>query len=81
MKKKSEMVLSLVNELMDEYKKNSKRSSGTAGGKRFSYDVFFPRKSLSTIHKIDDLIAEAYGFDEKSNLFLKTYDMEFRTDE
>jgi len=78
--KKSDLVFSLVAELMDEYKKNSKRSHGNAGGKKISFDVFYPRKSLSTIHKIDDLIAEAYGLDEKSNLFLKTYDLEFRAD-
>jgi len=77
---KAELVYSLVDGLMDEYKKNSKRSYGNAGGKKISFDVFFPRKSLSTIHKIDDLIAEAFGFDEESNHFLKSYDLEFRAD-
>lgn len=79
--KKSELIFSLVNELMHEYKKNSKRSFGNAGGRKYSYDVFYPRKSIATIHKIDDLIADAYGFDEKSKLFLKSYDIEFRTDD
>ena len=78
--KKAEVIFHLVDELMNEYKKYSKRSHGNAGGRKISFDVFYPKKSLSTIHKIDDLIAEAYGFDEKSNLFLKTYDLEFRSD-
>ena len=76
-----EKMMALVRELMEEYKINSKRSFGNAGGKKISFDVFFPRKSLSAIHKIDDFIAEAYGFDERANLFLKTYDIGFRADD
>ena len=43
-KKKSEFVFSLVNELMLEYKKNSKRSCGNAGGKKFHMTSFSPEK-------------------------------------
>jgi type I restriction-modification system DNA methylase subunit len=79
--RKSKDVFQLVNRLMQDYKKNSKRSTGNAGGKKYSYDVFFPRKSLSIIADIDNLIADIYGFDNDSATFLKTYDQKFRTDE
>jgi hypothetical protein len=79
--KRSKDVIHLVNLLMHDYKKNAKRSTGNAGGKKYTYDVFFPRKSLPIISEIDDLIADLYGFDNGSVIFLKTYDQQFRTDE
>jgi hypothetical protein len=77
----SNEVVNLAKELMKDYQIHSIRSSGNAGGRKISFDIFFPRKSIAIIHKIDDLVAEAYKFDNKINDFIKNYDIEFRTDE
>ena len=74
-------VTELVKKLMADYQNNSKRSTGNAGGKRINFDVFYPKKSFAIIHRIDDFIADGYGFSKQTNDFIKCYDIEYRSDE
>jgi len=70
----------LVTELMSDYLAHSYRKKASASGKKIEYDEFYPRKSINIIHEIDDLIAKIHGLSPEMNAFLKSYDLEFRTD-
>ncbi len=74
-------IIYLVNELMDDYKKNSAIKSTALGGSKVFYQEFYPRKSKQIINRIDDFIARIYGLTEEQNLFLKEYDLVWRIDE
>jgi hypothetical protein len=71
----------LVKDLMADYHKNSVVKSAVAGGKKIKYQEFYPRNSLRIINQIDDFLAPIYGLSEEENLFVKTYDLTWRTDE
>ncbi|OQA94640.1 MAG: putative type I restriction enzymeP M protein [Chloroflexi bacterium ADurb.Bin222] len=72
----------LVNNLMESYKSNAvRRSLRVRGGGVVLYDEFRPRRSLREIYAIDDAIAPLYSLTPEELEFLKTYDLEFRTDE
>ena len=72
----------LVNNLMESYKANAvRRSRRVRGGGTVLRDEFRPRHSLREIYAIDDAIAPLYSLTREELEFLKTYDLEFRTDE
>ena len=59
--------------------RNAYRKRASAGGKLIEYDEFYPRKSLNIIYKIDELISDIFEFTIEETNFLKTYDINFRT--
>jgi hypothetical protein len=71
----------LVNNLMESYKANAVRRSLRVRGGIVFYDEFRPRRSLREIYAIDEAIAPIYSLTSEELEFLKTYDLEFRTDE
>lgn len=60
--------------------KNAKRKkcTYTTTGK-VEYDEFYPGKSKHIMDKIDDLLAEHYGFTEAEKNYIKTFSLTFRT--
>ena len=76
-----EALAGLVDSLMKSYKKNAVRRRRRFGGRSVTYDEFRPRRSLQDIHAIDNVVADVYRLTDEENMFLKTYDLEFRTDE
>ena len=73
-------VKDLVFNLMEDYKSHSVIKTTRLGGKLSEYQEFYPRKSVQIINEIDDFIAPIYGLSEEQNEFLKTFDIEWRTD-
>lgn len=70
----------LIDDLMTSFKQNAVRRQRRFGGQLVVYDEFRPRRSLQQINAIDDVIAGIYRLADEENLFLKKYDLEFRTD-
>jgi hypothetical protein len=69
----------IVTELMEDFKKNAIRKHTqyqTTG--RVVYDEFRPGKSKHIIDKIDDLLAQHYGFADEEVDYIKNYNIEFR---
>jgi len=69
-----------INRLMNDYKENSSIKTTSLGGSRCEYQEFYPRRSIDIINEIDDFITQIYGLSPEMNAFLKSYDLEFRTD-
>ncbi len=67
--------------LMESYRGNAVRRQRRFSGRLVTYDEFRPRLSLREIWAIDDMIAPLYELTPEEIKFLKTYDLEFRTDE
>ena len=76
-----EALAGLIDSLMKSYKNNAARRRRRFGGRSVTYDEFRPRRSLQEIHAIDNVVADVYRLTDEENMFLKTYDLEFRTDE
>jgi len=70
----------LVTLLMKDYQKHSAIKTTRLGGKLSEYQEFYPRKSKNIINEIDDFIAPIYGISQEQNIFLKNFDIEWRTD-
>ena len=69
----------VVDNLMADYKKNSKRKeihSRKTG--KVVYDEFYPGLSKSIMDKIDDILAEYYGFTDEELDFIENYSVGFR---
>jgi hypothetical protein len=67
--------------LMRDYKKHSviKRNRYATG--EVAIQEFYPRRSKAVIDEIDDLLGILYGLSRKEAEYIKSYDIEFRTDE
>lgn len=70
-----------VEELMEDYKKNSVLKRGKYPTGTITYQEFYPRQSKAIIERIDDLLGMIYGLDEDEVEYVKTYDLKFRTEE
>jgi len=69
----------VFDELMEDYKRNAERKEcyyKTTG--KVKYDEFQPGLSKGIIDRIDDLLAECYGFTDEEKDFMKDFDIEFR---
>jgi len=69
----------LVDMLMENYKLNKvlkEKFSKLTGS--IEYEEFYPRKAKSIIDKIDDALAQHYGFTNKEKDFLINYDYKYR---
>jgi len=75
-----EKLQKLVKALMRDYKRHSilKRSRYPTG--EITLQEFYPRKSKPIIDQIDDLLGMAYGLSKKEVAYIKSCDLEFRTD-
>jgi hypothetical protein len=71
----------LIERLMSSYRENSIRRTRKFGGKTVTYDEFRPRRSIREIYAIDEAIAPLYGLTNQESVFIRNYDLEFRTDE
>jgi hypothetical protein len=67
--------------LMRDYKKNSVLKRGKYATGEITWQEFYPRKSKAIIDKIDDLLGMLYGLTRDQVEYIKSYDLEFRTDE
>ena len=66
-------------ELMEDYKENAKRKECTyAATGKVVYDEFYPGKSKHIIDKIDDFLANHYGFTDEEKDYIKTFSLTFR---
>ena len=67
-------------DLMMDFRHHARRKETyyqTTG--RVVYDEFFPRHSKSIIDKIDQLLAQHYGFTDEELDFIINYDIKYRT--
>jgi hypothetical protein len=71
----------LVVALMRDYKKHSILKRGRYPTGEITWQEFYPRRSKAIIDQIDDLLGMIYGLRRKEVEYIKTYDLEFRTDE
>lgn len=71
----------LVTALMRDYKKHSILKRGKYATGEITWQEFYPRKSKAIIDDIDDLLGMLYGLTRKEVEYVKTYALEFRTDE
>lgn len=65
----------LCDELMADYKAHS-----SVRGNSTRYQEFYPRKSKQIIDRIDDVLGELYNLTPEEVEYVKTYDLEYRTD-
>jgi len=70
-----------VRTLMKDYKKHSMLKEVRAAKGTVTIQEFYPRKSKDIIDEIDDLLGILYNLSKKEVDYIKSYDMEFRTDE
>ncbi|MFA5771975.1 MAG: DNA methyltransferase [Thermoplasmata archaeon] len=72
-------LIKICQELMEDYKKNSKLKDTTYKTTgRVVYREFYPKESKSIIDKIDDVLGEHYGFSEEEKEYIKNFDLKFR---
>lgn len=67
--------------LMRDYKKHSVIKHNRYATGEIAIQEFYPRKSKAIIDEIDDLLGVLYGLSKKEIEHIKSYDVEFRTDE
>jgi len=46
-----------------------------------TYQEFYPRRSKAIIDRIDDLLGMIYGLTKDEVAYVKSYDLQFRTEE
>ncbi len=65
--------------LMDSLKKNSRRRVyNYKHSGRVEYDEFYPSLSKSVIDRLDEVLAEHYGFTDEELDFIVNYDVKYR---
>lgn len=67
--------------LMRDYKKHSVIKHNRYATGEVAIQEFYPRKSKAIIDEIDNLLGILYGLSKKEVEYIKSYDIEFRTDE
>lgn len=72
---------SLVERLMNDYKKKAIRKTIQVGGKEVTMDEIHARLSRDVILEIDNVLAPHYGLKKEELAFLKDYDIQFRLSE
>ena len=78
-KNNEKQIISLVAELMNNYRKNATRKTTlykTTG--KVIYDEFHPRHNKPITDKIDKLLAKHYGFSEEELDYIVNYDYKYR---
>ena len=68
----------LSQELMVDYRKNSKIYRRVYRGTLTQFDSFYPALSKPIIDKIDSVLAEHYGFTDEEYDFIINYDVKYR---
>jgi hypothetical protein len=58
--------------------KAQKKTIKTKDGKQITYAEFYASRSKPLIDRIDELLAEHYGFSEEELDFITSYDVKFR---
>ncbi len=76
-----ETIQEKVRTLMHDYKKNAILKEVRAAKGTVTIQEFYPRQSKGIIDEIDDLLAIMYNLSKKEVDYIKSYDIEFRTDE
>ncbi|MBI5652255.1 MAG: Eco57I restriction-modification methylase domain-containing protein [Chloroflexi bacterium] len=74
-------LIQAVDELMQDYQAKSVLKRGKYPTGTITYQEFYPRQSKAIIDRIDDLLGMIYGLTREEVVYLKTFDLQFRTEE
>jgi hypothetical protein len=74
-----DMLLRLSCDIMKDLKRNSTiEQRKHKGGALSKFQTFYPSKSKSIIDKIDQVLAQHYGFTDEELDFIINYDIKYR---
>jgi hypothetical protein len=72
-------LVKLCEQLMDDYKTNSKlKETKYKKTGEVTYQEFYPKKSKSILDDIDEILAEHYGLSEDEKKYIINFDIRFR---
>lgn len=77
-KKQRKLLMSLADNLMNDLKRNSKLYQRVSNNMLTKFDSFYPLYSKSIIDKIDQVLADHYGFTQEELDYIINYDIKYR---